>query len=259
MGGICSRPFCFGEPYMEMMKLKVATKRMAGYTGVLGPVRFTDGVSDEFLPRHIRDRMAASMEFLEVDAEGNEQPAGAQHRLIREAKERAPKLEPLKRQTEEEKAAEIAAAAVLTAKVPVLETRQSLEAIASKDGIKGLREIGRKWGVKHRSIPTLIEMILDAQEKSIAARNKKLADKAAAEAEKLKTTAPAAEDPGANENQDDADAGSTIDPVVAAEAERLATENAAEAKAFLEQQALKAAAATGDLAAAVSAEPASQE
>jgi len=203
MGGTFPPIFVFGESYMEMMKLKVATKRMAGYTGVLGPVRFTDGVSDEFLPRHIRDRMAASMEFIEVDADGNEQPAGAQHRLIRESKERAPKLEPLKRQTEEEKAAEIAAAAVMTAKIPVLETRQSLEAIASKDGIKGLREIGKKWGVKHRSIPTLIEMILDAQEKSVAARNKKLADKAAAEVEKLKTTAPAADFPAQTADADE--------------------------------------------------------
>lgn len=244
---------------MEMKKLKVATKRMAGYTGVLGPVRFKDGVSEEFLPRHIRDRMAASMEFLEVDADGNELPAGAQHRLLRESKERAPKLEPLKRQTDEEKAAEIAAAAVMTAKVPVLETRQSLEAIASKDGIKGLREIGRKWGVKHRSIPTLIEMILDAQEKSVAARNKKLADRAAAQTEKLKTTAPAAETPAVVEDEDEADAGSTIDPAVQAEADRLAAENAAEAEEFAAQEALKAAAATGDLAAAVSTETAAQE
>jgi hypothetical protein len=190
---------------MEMKKLKVATARMAGYTGVLGPVRFTDGVSDEYLPRHIRDRMAASMEFLEVDAEGNEAPAGAQHRLISESAERAPKLEPLTRQTHAEKAAEIAAAAVLAAKVPVLETRASLEEIASKRGIKGLREIGKKWGVKHRSIPTLIEMILDAQEKSVAARDKKLGitaaepvvDAVAADATEIKADQPAV---GAVEN-----------------------------------------------------------
>jgi len=84
---------------MELMYLKVATKRMAGYTGVLGLVRFKDGVSEEMLPRHIRDKMAASMEFLEVDASGKEQPAGAQHRLIREYKTRAPLSAPLARQT----------------------------------------------------------------------------------------------------------------------------------------------------------------
>ncbi|QNH71665.1 hypothetical protein V1VFAS_069 [Rhizobium phage V1VFA-S] len=228
---------------MEMKKLKVATARMAGYTGVLGPVRFTDGVSDEYLPRHIRDRMAASMEFLEVDAQGNEQPAGAQHRLITESAERAPQLAPLTRQTDAEKAAEIAAAAVLSAKVPVLETRASLEEIAAKKGIKGLREIGKKWNVKHRAIPTLIEMILDAQEKVVAARTK------------TEAPAPVVEEPEVVETHDEKADDSSIDPAVAAETERLAAENAAEAEAFqAEQEAIKAAAATGDLAAAISTE-----
>ncbi|MBY3231872.1 hypothetical protein [Rhizobium laguerreae] len=227
---------------MEMKKLKVATARMAGYTGVLGPVRFTDGVSDEYLPRHIRDRMAASMEFLEVDAQGNEQPAGAQHRLITESAERAPQLAPLTRQTDAEKAAEIAAAAVIAAKVPVLETRASLEEIAQKSGIKGLREIGKKWAVKHRSIPTLIEMILDAQEKAVAAR---------AKTEAPAVVEPVVETPVVDEKADD----SSIVPAVEAEAERLAAANAAEAEAFRqEQDAIKAAAATGDLAAAISTE-----
>lgn len=170
----------------ELKYLKVATPRMAGYTGVLGPVRFKDGVSVEMLPRHIRDRMGASMELIEVDAEGNEQPAGAQHRVIREYKERAPKAEPLKRQTEAEKAAEVAASAVMNGtKLPDLETRTSLEKLAAEKGIKGLRVIGGKWGVKHRSIPTLIEMILDAQDKSVAARGKKL------EVKEVTETAPA--------------------------------------------------------------------
>ncbi|NKL08288.1 hypothetical protein GFL39_25810 [Rhizobium leguminosarum bv. viciae] len=228
---------------MEMKKLKVATARMAGYTGVLGPVRFTDGVSDEYLPRHIRDRMAASMEFLEVDAQGNEQPAGAQHRLITESAERAPQLAPLTRQTDAEKAAEIAAAALMSAKVPVLETRANLEELAAKKGIKGLREIGKKWNVKHRAIPTLIEMILDAQEKVVAARAK------------TEAPAPVVEEPVVVETVDEKADDSSIDPAVAAETERLAAENAAEAEAFRQaQEAIKAAAASGDLAAAISTE-----
>lgn len=225
---------------MEMMKLKVATKRMAGYTGVLGLCRFTDGVSDDYLPRHIRDRMAASMEFLEVDADGNEQPAGAQHRVIREYKERAPKVVNLTRQTEAEKSAEIAAAVVATAKVLTLETRETLEKIAESKGIKGLREIGNKWGVKHRSIPTLIEMILDAQEKSVAARDKKLAAKA--EAERANDPVPTAVvEPKAEKEE----------PVHApAEAEDAAKAEVAEFLA--EQERIKAAAASGDLSAAIS-------
>lgn len=238
----------------DMMKLKVATRRMAGYTGVLGLVRFTDGVSDEFLPRHIRDRMAASMEFLEVDAAGNEQPAGAQHRVIREYKERAPKVESLARQTEAEKAAEIAKNAVITSKVPTLETRESLEKIAGEKGIKGLREIGSKWGVKHRSIPTLIEMILDAQEKSVAARNKKLEAKAADEAAKLAETAPAAKIAleGDKDPEDEAPVAQAVVKPAEPEAADVSEKTTSAAAAINAK--LKEAAATGNLAAAISQE-----
>jgi hypothetical protein len=225
---------------MEMMKLKVATSRMAGYTGVLGPVRFTDGVSDEYLPRHIRDRMAASMEFLEVDQDGNETPAGAQHRLIRDNAERAPQVSDLKRQTAEEKAAEVASNQVIAAKVPVIETRASLEAIAEKGGIKALREVGNKWAVKHRSIPTLIEMILDAQEKAVAKRTK--------------VETPVVVEPEVVEEATETEEDSTIDAAVAAEALRLEAEAKAEADEFAKAAALKAAASSGDLAAAITAE-----
>lgn len=243
---------------MEMKKLKVATKRMAGYTGVLGPVRFKDGVSEEYLPRHIRDRMAASMEFLEVDADGNEEPAGAQYRLIRDSKERAPKSLQLARQSEASKVAEIAQAAIMSAKAPVLETREGLEELASKGGIAAVREVAAKWNVKHRSIPVLIEMILDAQEKSIAARNKKLADKALAEAEKLKTTAPNPEPPqtanGDDEGQTDEGQGvaKTIPDAepVGFTPDDVSAKTSAAADAINEK--LKAAAASGDLAASIS-------
>jgi hypothetical protein len=238
---------------MEMKKLKVVTTRMAGYTGVLGPVRFKDGVSEEYLPRHIRDRMAAAMELIEVDQDGNEQPAGAQHRLLREYKERAPKLEPLVRQTDAEKTLELTKAALNATKVPTLETRDGLEKIAEKGGIKALREIGVKWNVKHRSIPTLIEMILDAQEKGIAARNKKLADKIAQENEKLQTTAPQAEVAETEVAKGDVP---PAEPVAGGNIERPdetvtpRTANAAEKVSA----ALAAAASTGDLAASLSTE-----
>lgn len=220
---------------MELMYLKVSDKKWKGYTGVLGMVRFKDGVSVEMLPRHVRDKMAAAMPFIEIDSEGNEQPAGAQYRLIRESRARAPIIAPLKRQTEGEKAAEIAASQVATAKAPVLETRASLEAIAEKSGIKGLREIGNRWNVKHRSIPTLIEMILDAQEKAVAVRNKSEAPKQAE---------PVAEPV----SEPEAEPESTITPDVAADVA------AAEALAAQEAEDFKQAAATGDLAAAINAE-----
>ncbi|MGV1754837.1 hypothetical protein [Agrobacterium sp. CG674] len=236
---------------MEMKKLKVATSRMAGYTGVLGPVRFTDGVSDEFLPRHIRDRMAASMEFIEIDADGSETPAGAQYRLLVDTQERAPKMDGLARQTEAEKAKEISDNVVASSKkLPPLETRATLEALAEKSGIKGLREIGSKWNVKHRSIPTLIEMILDAQEKSVAARDRRLSEKAEAEVEKLKTTAPVAELPAKAPEAEIITP--ELPPVPEEEVDEVVSPATSKAAAALNAK-LKAA-ATGDLSAAVSEE-----
>lgn len=236
---------------MEMKKLKVATSRMAGYTGVLGPVRFTDGVSDEFLPRHIRDRMAASMEFIEVDADGNETPAGAQYRLLIDTQERAPQMDSLARQTSAEKAKEISDNVVASSKkLPPLETRVSLEALAEKSGIKGLREIGSKWAVKHRSIPTLIEMILDAQEKSVAARDKKLAAKSEAELERLKRTAPAAELPTKTPEAEIVTP--ELDPVPEEKVDEVVSATTSKAAAALSAK-LKAA-ATGDFSAALDAE-----
>lgn len=211
---------------MEMKKLKTVQPRMQGYTGILGMVRFTDGLSDEYLPRHIRDRMAAAMEFVEIDQDGNEQPAGAQHRLIR-GNQSSIVLEETPRQTDAEKAAEASQLAIAKSKVPVLATKEELEAIASASGIKGLREVGNKWGVKHRAIPTLIAMILDAQEKAMALRNKKLAAVTQAE--------PAAETP-------------VVEVVVVDEVVSEETSGAAAKIA----DALKAAAATGDLSAALS-------
>jgi hypothetical protein len=224
---------------MEMMKLKVATDRMKGYTGVLGPVRFTDGVSDEYLPRHIRDRMAAAMPFLEVDQNGNEQPAGAQNRSLREAGVQL-SVGPLKRQSEADKSAEVATNAILVAKVPVVMTKEELEAVAEKDGIKGLREIGKKWAVKHRNISVLIDMILDAQDKAVIKRNK--------------TEVPAVVEPEVVEEEANVAEDSTIDPAVAAEAVRLEAEARAEQDEMAKAAAIKEAAATGDLAAVINAE-----
>lgn len=236
----------------DMKYLKVVDAKWKGYTGALGMARFVDGRSETMLPRHIRDRMAAAMNFVEIDADGNEQPAGAAHRMIREYAERAAPVSQLSRQSEGEKNAEIAAAQVALAKIPAVLTRAELEAIAEKQGIKGLREIGKKWNVKHRAIPTLIEMILDAQEKAVAKTRKP-------EAPAEPVAEPA--DPG----EDDVMAQIAAEKA-ARDAEILAAEQrqAAEAAEFLaaekaKEEAIKDAAASGDLAAAVSTDETPQE
>lgn len=223
----------------DMKYLKVVDAKWKGYTGALGIARFVDGVSETMLPRHIRDRMAAAMNFVEIDADGNEQPAGAAHRMIREYAERAAPVKTLSRQTEGEKNAEIAASQVALAKFPVTLTRSELEAIASKGGIKALREVADKWNVKHRSIPTLIEMVLDAQEKAVA-KTRKL------------------ELPVESVAKDE-DEASPLDWQTEADIAAAHATADREYKDHLAAEAVKAAAASGDLATAVSIDETPQE
>lgn len=221
---------------MDLKKLRVASPHMRNYTGVLGAVKFVNGESVEWLPRHVRDRMAAAMPFDEIDENGVVMPAGSVHRMIREAASRAENINPTRpRQTEAEKIAELERAKLDAQKIPELETRESLEAIADREGITGVRRVAARWGVKHRSIAVLIEMILEAQEAYLAKRKLSL-EKVRAEQqkslEKIALAAAAAEP--ANEGPAD-ESGETPDPV---------------------SQTITEAAATGDLAVAVSTEEA---
>ncbi|PZR92257.1 MAG: hypothetical protein DI537_13805 [Stutzerimonas stutzeri] len=151
---------------MTLKYLKVASPNRLGYTGVLGRVMFKDGVSTEMVPQMIRDRMAAAMPFIEIDADGNEEPAGTLHRMRGGVTQRMlPSA--LERQSEADKEREKAADELRRFPTSKLETLESLQEIADKKGIAGVREIADRWGVKHRSINALIAMILDEQKKAI--------------------------------------------------------------------------------------------
>lgn len=157
-----------------MKKLKITAPQWANYTGSLGVVHFTNGVSDEFVPDHIRRRLSIGMEMIEIDADGNESRNNAAYKLLRTTTIHAPVNAPLSRQTETEKAREDLSIAMESGKQPTFYTRENLEAIADKEGIKGLREAAEIWDVKHRSIPALIDMILAAQEKFLEKRKKRI-------------------------------------------------------------------------------------
>lgn len=75
-----------------------------------------------------------------------------------------------KRKAEEAAAlAEAQAKAQAAVDAQVIYTRQELEAIASNDGIQGLREIAKPLGVKARGISEMVNEILAAQAKLAAA------------------------------------------------------------------------------------------
>lgn len=157
-----------------MKKLKITAPQWANYTGSLGVVHFTNGVSDEFVPDHIRRRLSIGMEMIEIDVDGNESRNSAAYKLLSTNTIHAPVNAPLSRQTETEKAREDLSIAMESGKQPTFYTRENLEAIADKEGIKGLREAAEIWDVKHRSIPALIDMILAAQEKFLEKRKKRI-------------------------------------------------------------------------------------
>lgn len=230
---------------MDMKKLKVANPMWAGYTGTFGPHAFVDGVSVDYLPRNIRDRLAASMSFVEINEDGSEEPAGSVHRLVRDAAARLEPREPMVRQTDEERKAELVQIALQsTTAAPNLHSRAELEAIAEKGGIRALREVASKWGAKHRSIPVLIEAVLVEQEKFTANRNKRIADAAVAELEAKGIVAVQDDAPVSAIGIDD-EIPTTEAPLDPPDDEDLTDE---------ETKAIQAAAASGNLAAALSSE-----
>jgi len=160
-------------------KIRLTGKAYRGYTGFLGTVEFVDGVSVHPLDIYARDRIALSFDANEIDEDGNEERAGVAHRLVAASKAAAPVIKAAERQTEEEKEAELRADKLRANQAPAdqIYTREELEALARKEGIAGLRhKVADKWGLKHRAIGTLIEMVLKAQEAFIAKKNGGVAD-----------------------------------------------------------------------------------
>jgi hypothetical protein len=166
---------------MEVKYLKFANKTHVDFTGYIGATLFKNGVSVNLLPRRERDRMAAAMQFLEVDVDGNESPAGSAHRLVAEAAARAPVAALPIRQSDEEKSNEVISLSPNVANVPTIHTYEELLAVADKSGISGIREIAVDWNVKHRALVVLIQMILDAQSEWLSKDDNKRAAKQAQE------------------------------------------------------------------------------
>lgn len=148
-----------------MKHLKMADPQWAGYTGMIGPVMFKDGVSTYPVDDRMRLRLGASIRLVEVDADGNEDEAGGAAIMVREGGVTARIAEPTIVQTDAEKEAELAADAAKEGRPPVDKffTGEELEQIADAQGIEGLRAVAAPWGVKDRKIVTLIQEILRAQ------------------------------------------------------------------------------------------------
>lgn len=165
-----------------MHKIKITQDGWAGYTGILGTLEFVNGISTTVPTKVQAAQFGVVMKFAEVDADGNELgQMSANAELVRTKGVAAKVATPMKRASEmpkEVKEPEAAKAPEIKAPNPMpfekpadpakVYTAEELEAIADKEGIKGLRKIGTPLGAKNTSIAALIEEILQAQAKAKA-------------------------------------------------------------------------------------------
>lgn len=132
------------------MKLKLVQPGYENMTGYLGMTLFQDGVSVSDVP--LREARNLGMAIKVVYEDGSD-PNPAQN-LLNSMHNKAGEVK-----------APVADAETKSPVASTAYTQGSLEAIADKDGIKGVRAVAEKFSVKGTSIAELIREILAAQAK----------------------------------------------------------------------------------------------
>lgn len=146
------------------MKLKITEKGFEHMNGPIAEVMFVDGVSVGDVSEHQAQRIAAAMRCETLEGV-NPSTAAA---LLRSMDDRAPVVAEMERGVEgEAPKAIVEVAAPVVPVVTTTYTREELEGVADKAGIKGLREIAKPFGVKGTSIKELIDEVLKEQAKAV--------------------------------------------------------------------------------------------
>jgi hypothetical protein len=158
--------------------LKLTQRNYVGYTGQIGRWNFVDGVSVEPIPPIERIRISANFGVVELGEDGEDQGSPSpSHSVVANHRVRAELRAPLSRQSDEDKAAESIQIVMGSEEKKTLLSREALEEVASDSGIAGLREIAANWNVRSKSIPVLMQMILDAQAAYAAAKRATLLER----------------------------------------------------------------------------------
>jgi hypothetical protein len=144
------------EIYMKSQRLRITERGWENFSDYLAGVKFENGLSVDVVAPAVINQIGSA---LRVEAVDDGFQGGNAAVLNRMQKQRAEVVRPLTEHTPQTVSPEQAASAEVGEKY----TRESLEAIADKDGIAGLRAIGDKLGVKGRGIIELITEILRAQ------------------------------------------------------------------------------------------------
>lgn len=161
-----------------MNRLKIVEKGWAGFTGVFGYVNFVNGISPHGMTAVEQDAITGLIKMVEIDDNGVEIGiASIAERLIQTSADRAPVKAELNRQTEAERLAEERENLIRASKPPVdrFYTGAELEALIKEKGLKGLRDAAAPWGLKGRSIPQLLDALVEAQQNYYRIRDRKLA------------------------------------------------------------------------------------
>lgn len=147
-----------------MIYLKLTQRIYVGYTGVIAGYNFVNGISTEPIPEVERIRIAGNINAIEVDADGNEGVNPSPSASVVANQNTRAELRSLPRQSDIEKLDENVQAVMGNEKLKPLYSAIALDKIATLSGIAGLRDVAADWKVKSKSIPVLMQMILDAQE-----------------------------------------------------------------------------------------------
>lgn len=135
-----------------MYKVRIDSVGFEYFTGLLGQVPFTNGVSDRELTDGETSRLGASVRLVRLD---NDEQVGAATDIVNARNVQA-------------KVAPVEKAPVEAAKQPAKELKYSkeyLENLAQEGGIKAVRKVGDEFGVKNVQISSLIDEIIEAQTK----------------------------------------------------------------------------------------------
>lgn len=144
------------------MKIKLVEPGYENLTGELGPfMLFENGISVSDLTLAQVSRLGAVMRIVNVDTE--EQVGSTADSVNVRAAEHPVGSEVIV-ENEVGTTSEMPAAAESPPYADYeFSSRESLEALVDAKGIKGLREVGEKLGVKGKSVPDLIDAILKAE------------------------------------------------------------------------------------------------
>jgi hypothetical protein len=168
-------------------KIRITASGWETFTGDLGGVEFKNGVSVEGVSNNHIDRLSALVSCHLVDDEGKLlNQAGPAARLVGGAALPAEVEVGLRKATQAEIDADRRDMHQRVGVAPApFYTQGELEAIASTQGIGGLRDIGELWRVRDRNMAKLIAQIITAQKKFKEAESNRVSGTNAARAAAL--------------------------------------------------------------------------